>query len=429
MRRDTCGSCHSRDLQPILDLGTSPVANTFPTTPDPLPRYPLGLVLCPACGLVQISELVDDEILWAGDYAFYSSTSPMLRTHHYDYAEWLWATYPDLMWAGPLVEIGCNDGSLLQHLAIDLRPTVGIDPATGPTAKARESEWAARYRADIITQTFGTTTARELVDEYGLATVVIANNVVAHVADLDDFLGGITRLLRGDGVAIIEVQYLPDLLLGNDITMVYHEHRSFFSLTTLDRALRARGLKVVDAWHNDMQGGTLRVEVRHTDAPQDFMGLRGDPSPSGWVAWARDTPIGSAERWVGRGAVNSYRAMGDLQGRADRVRYRLLELIQAERDASRIVVGYGASAKAVTLANWCGLTLDDPVAAWVDTTPAKIGRYLPGTIIPIVAQDDIADTYLLTVPNYLSRILRQEAAWLADEAHRIILPIPVPRVL
>jgi SAM-dependent methyltransferase len=417
MRRDTCGNCHAGDLQPILDLGTSPPANTFPTTPDQnLPRYPLGLVLCPACGLVQISELVGDETLWAGDYAFYSSTSPMLRTHHFDYAQWLWAQYPDLMRGGPLVEIGCNDGSLLQHLAIDLRPTVGIDPASGPTRVARYSEWAERYGVEIITRPFGQAAAADIAAAFGCAHVVVANNVVAHVADLDDFIGGLRDLLHPDGVAIIEVQYLPDLLLGNDITMVYHEHRSFFSLTTLARTLHRHGLKVTDAWHNDMQGGTLRVEVRHATAAGQ-LGLD----------WLSGTATGSAELWVGRAAVLSYRAMGDLQGRADRIRYRLLELLQAERDAGRVVVGYGASAKAVTLANWCGLTYEQ-IPCWVDTTPAKIGRYLPGTSIPIVANAD-TDTYLLTVPNYLSRILRQEAAWLADEQHRIILPVPVPRVL
>lgn len=417
MKRETCGSCHQGDLQPILDLGSSPVANTFPATPEvDLTRYPLGLVLCPACGLVQISELVDDETLWAGDYAFYSSTSPMLRAHHERYAAWLWAEYP-LEMGDTLVEIGCNDGSLLQHLASPKRPTVGIDPTYGPTAAARGSEWVSRYGAEIITRPFGVDAAADLLRGYGRAMVVVANNVVAHVADLDDFLHGMRDLLHPKGVAILEVQYLPDLLLGNDITMVYHEHRSFFSLTTLDQALRRRGLKVTDAWHNDMQGGTLRVEVRHAGS------CPGQVHP-GWSS----PSIASAERWLGDIVGGVHLAFADLPGRADRIRHRLLELLQAEADAGRVVVGYGASAKAVTLANWCGLTYEQ-IPCWVDTTPAKIGRYLPGTTIPIAAQADTTDTYLLTVPNYLSRILRQEATWLADEHHRIILPIPVPRIL
>lgn len=416
MMRKTCGNCAWSELQPVLDLGSSPVANTFPATPDTaLRRYPLGLLRCMRCDLVQISEVVPDSEIWDADYAFYSSTSPMLRAHHLDYAEWLWATYPDLMKSGTLVEIGCNDGSLLQHLTSPCsavgqpqRPTVGIDPASGPTEVARDSEWAHRYGAEIITRPFGVAAARDLVDAFGLAAVVVANNVAAHVADLDDFIGGIRTLLDPDGVAIIEVQYLPDLLLGNDVTMVYHEHRYFYRVFTLDDVLRRRGLAITKVWHNDMQGGTLRVEIRP----------HGTTHPFEAAPWPR--AIGDAETW-------STRAVADLQGRANRVRDRLRALLDDEARQARTVVGYGASAKAVTLANWLDLSTTD-VRAWADTTPAKIGRYLPGTNIPIEQAPGV-DTYLLTVVNYLSRVLRTEADWLADDHHRIIVPIPVPRIL
>jgi hypothetical protein len=292
-----------------------------------------------------------------------------------------------------MVEIGCNDGDLLRHFHEQGCPTLGIDPATGPVKVARERG------LDVRTRPFTLAYAQDLFYEYGTVGLVIANHVLAHVADVSDFLAGVSFILDDDGVALIEVQYLPDLLVNNAFDLVYHEHRNFFSLTSLEAALERHGLFVTNFIHTDRQGGSIRVEVRkrHYHAPGITM-LRGH------------------ENWL-----HSMGAYEGLQGRVDRIKTRLRELIHEERSKGA-VVGYGAPAKATTLLNFCHI-FELPVT--VDTTPAKQGRYIPGTTTKIVAPEEVGDdnTFLLLAWNYMSKIVRDhpESRW--------IVPIPAPVIL
>ncbi len=395
MKRTSCSACGHDELDTFLNLGESPIADAYTATPDePVQRYPLEVAVCAKCRLAQLLEVVDHETLFGTGYSFYSSASAPLSAYHAAYARDVRARHPQLVARGVL-EVGCNDGDLLRHFAdVEHR---GVDPAHGPTDVAR-----ARG-LDVVTRPFGLAAAHELRDRRGRQGVVIANHVLAHVADVADVLAGIAALLLPDGIAMVEVQYLPDLLVNNAFDLVYHEHRNFFSLTSLEQAALRHGLHVADAQLTDRQGGSLRVTLRH---PASIY-----PQHVG--------EIFRAERWL-----HHWSAYEGMQGRAERVRTRLWDLVAAENTAGRMLAGYGAPAKATTLLAFCGLGRE--TIPWVvDTTAAKQGRHIPGTGIPIVAPDTAphADTYLNLAWNYSRQIMRN------NPGHRWIIPIPAPVVL
>jgi SAM-dependent methyltransferase len=395
VKRTTCSACGHVELDTFLNLGDSPIADAYTATPDePVERYPLEVAVCAKCRLVQLLEVVDHETLFGTGYSFYSSASPPLSAYHAAYARDVHARHPELVARGVL-EVGCNDGDLLRHFS-DVT-AIGVDPAAGPAG-------VARHRGlEVLVRPFGLQAAHDIRDRRGRQGVVIANHVLAHVADVADVLAGVSALLAPDGIAMVEVQYLPDLLVNNAFDLVYHEHRNFFSLSSLEQAALRHGLYVADAELTDRQGGSLRVtfRTRHNVYPQ------------------RVGEILRSERWL-----NSFAAYDGMQGRAERVRARLWDVLAAERAAGRLVAGYGAPAKATTLLAFCGIGRE--TIPWVvDTTAAKQGRHIPGTGIPIVAPAVAphADTYLNLAWNYSRQIMRN------NPGHRWIIPIPAPVVL
>jgi ubiquinone/menaquinone biosynthesis C-methylase UbiE len=352
-------------------------------------------------------HVLPPQLVFGGDYTFYSSTSPALVDYHRAYAAKLQARYPHL---GEkfVLEIACNDGSLLRHFnaARDAKGrVVGIDPAEGPVHKALEDG------LDVWHETFTNEIAHAMRDEYGPADLILANHVTAHVTDLLDFLWGIKTMMSREGVAILEVQYLPDLLLGNQIDHVYHEHRSFFSLTSLTNAARFCGLEPVRVDLVEPQGGSMQVTLAHEHLFNQKIHENVD------------------DLLLREAAIRTPLAYAGMQMRADRLRERLWWLLEQERQANRIVAGYGMPAKATTLLNFCGIDTD--LVSWIeDTTPSKVGRFSPGTKIPIIAPGtrEKPDTYLLSVWNYASSVLRREREF-ADNGGRFIVPIPAPVLL
>ncbi len=394
MKRTSCSGCGHVELDTFLDLGDSPIADAYTATPDePVERYPLEVAVCAKCRLVQLLEVVDHDVLFGTGYSFYSSASPPLSAYHAAYARDVHARHPGLVARGVL-EIGCNDGDLLRHFS-DVT-AVGVDPAAGPADVAR------RRGLEVLVRPFGLQAAHDLRDRRGRQGVVIANHVLAHVADVADVLAGIRTLLADDGIAMVEVQYLPDLLVNNAFDLVYHEHRNFFSLSSLEQAALRHGLHIVDAELTDRQGGSLRATLATT------------PSPN-----VRVDTIRMSERWL-----NQWSAYESMQGRAERVRARLWDVIAAELHSGRTLAGYGAPAKATTLLAFCGMG-QETIPWVVDTTAAKQGRHIPGTGIPIVAPDAAphADTYLLLSWNYARQIIRN------NPGHRWLTPIPAPVIL
>lgn len=395
MKRQTCSACGCAELDEFLDLGASPIADAYTALPeDPSPTYPLQVAVCAKCRLVQLLEVVDHEVLFGTGYSFYSSASAPLSAYHGAYARDVLREYPELCRRG-VVEVGCNDGDLLRHFAD--HPALGVDPASGPAD-------VARHRGlEVLVRPFGLATAHDIRDRRGYQGLVVANHVLAHVADVADVLSGIRVLLHPDGIAMVEVQYLPDLLVNNAFDLIYHEHRNFFSLSSLEQAALRHGLMAVDAQLTDRQGGSLRVTLARAGGGLDL-------HPSAEVDRIR-----ASERWL-----NSWSAYEGMQGRVERIRTRLWDLL----DRPGVKAGYGAPAKATTLLAYCGI--DASVLSWVvDSTPAKQGRFVPGTGIPIVAEGvgGRPDTYLLLAWNYARQIIR------ANPGQRWIVPIPAPVLL
>lgn len=398
MRRTTCGACGYDDLRVVLDLGMSPVADAYTETPsESVPTHPLQLAVCGGCHLVQLLEVLPQNELFGTGYSFYSSASAPLSTYHRNYAHEVIERHK-LHYGRIVVEIGCNDGDMLRHFDAAGCRAIGVDPSGGPVKKALERG------LDVVNEPFTVDVAHRIVGDYGQVDAVIANHVLAHVESVSEVLHGVAELLAPDGTAYVEVQYLPDLIVNNAFDLIYHEHRNFFSLTTLASAARRWGLHVRDVELTDRQGGSLRVALG-----------RGAGRPS-----ASASGLAAAERWL-----STADAYGGLQGRANRMRDRLLEIVWSfDR-----VIGYGAPAKATTLISFCGLDVDD-VAYVVDSTPAKQDRYVPGTGIQIVAPrrlDDVAAAVLWSW-NYESEITAQHPE-LRERGGRWIVPVPSPRVI
>jgi hypothetical protein len=394
VKRTSCSACGHVELDTFLHLGESPIADAYTATPtEPSETFPLEAAVCAKCRLVQLLEVVDHETLFGTGYSFYSSASAPLSAYHAAYAADVRARHPGLVGRG-VVEVGCNDGDLLRHFSAVT--ALGVDPAMGPAD-------AARHRGlEVLVRPFGLQTAHDIRDRRGRQGVVIANHVLAHVADVADVLAGIRTLLAGDGIGMVEVQYLPDLLVNNAFDLVYHEHRNFFSLSSLEQAALRHGLHVVDAELTDRQGGSLRVT------------LATRPQPN-----TRVDRIRASETWL-----NSWAAYEGMQGRVERIRARLWDVLASELRAGRTLAGYGAPAKATTLLAFCGLD-HTTIPYVVDTTAAKQGRHIPGTGIPIMAPEDAphADVFLLASWNYARQIMRN------NPGHRWIVPIPAPVVL
>ncbi len=398
MKRLACGACSYGRLTLFLDLGDSPIANRYPSSPtEKQDRYPLQLVRCDQCGLVQMSEIVSDYELYGVDYGFYSGGSAPQRAYHKAGAELLMKRFFDQAHRG-VVEVACNDGSLLRHFHEFGLPVLGVDPAGGPVGVARTAG------LPVIQAPLTTALAEEIRQDRGPVGLVIAYNSMAHVGDLADVLTAIRTLMDEDSVAVFEVQYLPDMIAGNMYDQVYHEHRFYYSLTSLRYAAALHGLYVVDAELIELQHGGLRVTL--STFSDSYV-----QSPVYWIE--------QRERWLDK--LNH----DVVQGSIDRTREHLIQVVSRELQAGKKLGGYAAAAKATTILNFCEMG-PETVPFVIDDTPYKQGKFVPGTAIPIIAQEEAppVDTMLLLSSNYLRTVLRtnsHKGSW--------IVPQPLPMVI
>ncbi len=386
---------------PVLDLGRTAVANRLPSTPDAdEARYPLEVGLCERCALVQLTWALPAEDLFDADYPYLSSVTDSLVQHARTHALGLVAQRG----LGPeslVVEVGSNDGYLLQHLVEAGVPVLGVEPTPGPAAAAR----ARGVRT--VEAFFGSALARRLVAEHGRADVVVANNVLAHVPDLQDVLAGVALLLGPDGVATVENPGVGQLLDRVAFDTVYHEHYCYLSCLSVQAVAARAGLVLVDAEEFPaLHGGTLRWHLAHG----------GTPSP-------RLRERLADERARGLDRVATYLGFGErVRGLQDALRAELDRL----HDAGRTVAAYGAAAKGATLLGTTGVDVSR-VAFVVDRSPAKQGRYLPGTGIPVLAPEELLarrpDVVLLLAWNVADEVVRQQADYLAGGG-AFLVPVP-----
>ncbi len=355
-----CRSCGEPLDRIVVDLGSSPLANNYPTPDEAAegePRYPLRMVLCDKCGLAQL-DFDADPIEIFEDYSYFSSYSESWLAHAGRLADTIVERF-GLDGSSLVVEVASNDGYLLRQFQERCIPVLGIEPARNV------AEYAVGLGVPTVARFFGRATAEDLVAAGRIADVLVANNVMAHVPDLDDFVAGLTTLLAPEGVVSIEFPHVLNLLHLGQFDTIYHEHFSYLSLSAVEHALDTHGLRVFDVEQLPTHGGSLRVLACHHASSH---------TPRRGLTTVREIELASG--------VTNGSAYDRFAEHAKQCQVETLGFLTQAAAEGKVVVGYGAAAKAVTFLNYCGIG-PDLVRFVADVSPHKQGRLIPGTGIPI----------------------------------------------
>ena len=405
-----CRFCKMPLRRTFVDLGMSPLCESY-VTAENLNKvehfYPLHAFVCEHCWLVQLDEYVSASDIFT-EYAYFSSYAESWVEHARRYALQM-IDRLKLTPQSQVVELASNDGYLLQHFVKLGIPSLGIEPAANVAKVAIERG----IPTDVLF--FGEKTARDLLAKGKSADLLLGNNVLAQVPDLNDFVRGMKILLKPHGVITMEFPHLQRLIEGNQFDTIYHEHFSYFSFIAADKIFSAHGLKLFDVEELSTHGGSLRIYGCHAE--------RNDQP-----VLARASELKQRELDLGYTRPEVYSSFDE---RVKETKRKLLEFLIAAKRDGKSVVGYGAPGKGNTLLNYCGIRTDF-VSYTVDKNPYKQGRYLPGTRIPILPPDTIADTrpdYVLILPwNFRDEIIAQNA-YIRQWGGKFVVPIPEVTVL
>lgn len=400
-----CRGCGAHLHLPLIDLGTAPPSNAYVSAAqlDQAEQWvPLRVLVCNACWLVQTEDYRAADSLFDADYAYFSSFSSSWLAHAERYVAEMTERF-GLNTQSRVVEIAANDGYLLQYVAGRGIPCLGIEP-TASTARAARAKGL-----EIRELFFGETVGRQLAEEGWEADLMAANNVLAHVPDINDFLKGFAALLKPTGVATFEFPHLLRLMAEHQFDTLYHEHYSYLSLTAVQALCARNGLALFDVEELPTHGGSLRVFVQRAAGVRQVSAAVGE----------------LLARELGRG-VKTAAYYASLAPAAERIKHELLRfLLQAKAEGKR-VVGYGAAAKGNTLLNYAGVRGD--LLTWVaDANPHKQGKYLPGSRIPIVEPARIAaerPDYVLLLPWNLRDEVAQQLAYIDEWGGKLVIAVP-----
>ena len=401
-----CRHCNTELKLPLIDLGSAPPSNAYlteQTLHTPEKWFPLRVLVCESCWLVQTEDFAQAEELFDEDYAYFSSFSTSWLEHAERYVKDMTKRF-SLDKHSHVIEVAANDGYLLQYVKKLNIPCTGVEPTASTAAAAREKG------IDILEEFFGIKLAQQLVEQGKQADLTVANNVLAHVPAINDFVAGFSILLKPNGVATFEFPHLLKLVNENQFDTIYHEHFSYLSLTALEAIFKENGLQIFDVEEHTTHGGSLRLFAQRSDT-----GVQ--------IVSEQVIKLRKREMDAGMNSDNFYK---NFQEKANIVKDDLLNfLIKAKQDGKK-VVAYGAAAKGNTLLNYAGIR-PDLLSYVVDKSPSKQGKYMPGSRIPIYTEQFLKDDkpdYVLILPwNLKSEVIKQ-LSYIKESGGKFVVAVP-----
>lgn len=408
-----CRFCAEPLTHVMCDLGMSPLANSyvsFDNSQNAEKIYPLKVWVCGQCLLAQLESFESPDAIFS-DYLYFSSFSTSWVEHARRYCEMMTERF-GINDKSEVVEIASNDGYLLQHFKAKGISVLGVEPA----ANVAQVAWEKKQIPSVV-RFFGVDTAKELVAAGKSADLLLGNNVLAHVPDINDFVGGLKIALKPAGVITFEYPHLQRLIDGNQFDTIYHEHFSYLSFLAMEKVFAHHGLTLFDVEELPTHGGSLRIFARHT----------GNTAPVAAIT-DRVGAMRNQETCFGLTRMETYTAFGE---KVKATKRKLLRFLIEAKDAGKTVVGYGAAAKGVTLVNYCGVR-DDLVDYVVDKSPYKQNHFMPGVRIPIFGPEKIFETkpdYVLILPWNLQKEISGEMAGVRAWGGKFVVPIPEVKVL
>ena len=401
-----CRHCSSKLKLPLVDLGSAPPSNAYLSEESlqaPEKWFPLRVLVCEDCFLVQTEDFAQANELFDADYAYFSGFSKSWLEHSELYVKDMVERFK-LNEQSHVVEVASNDGYLLQYVKATNIPCTGIEPTTSTARTARNKG------IDTVEEFFGVKLAEELASKGKQADLMVANNVLAHVPDINDFVSGFAVLLKAEGVATFEFPHLVKLMSENQFDTIYHEHFSYLSLTSVKHIFEQNGLNVFDVEELSTHGGSLRVYAERIDTGKKV---------------ASESVATLLEYEIKQGIINNDN-YSDFQRKADEVKNDFLSFLLEAKQQGKVVAAYGAAAKGNTLMNYAGVR-PDLISFVVDLNPAKQGKFMPGSRIPIVEERQlkrIKPDYVVILPWNLKSEVTQQLSYIREWDGKFVTAVP-----
>jgi len=401
-----CRFCQNKLTHQFVDLGFSPPSNSF-LKPEQLNQpetfYPLRIMVCEKCFLVQIDEFASHEDIFNSDYVYFSSFSKSWLAHAKNYTEMMIERFK-FDDKSQVIEIASNDGYLLQYFQQQGIPVLGIEPTSNTAAAAKEKG------IDSVVDFFGVRLATKLSDEGTKADLLLGNNVLAHVPDIRDFVGGLKILLKSTGIITFEFPHLMQMIDKNQFDTIYHEHFSYLSLTTVSQIFNEFGLDIFDVEELPTHGGSLRIFAKH---------IENISIPNS----GRVLAMLEKENQFGLTTIETYTTY---QEASEKVKNDFLLFLLNAKNQGKKVAAYGAAAKGVTLLNFCGVR-KDLINFVVDASPHKQSKFLPGIHIPVVSEDEISKykpDYVVILPWNLKDEISGQLSYVRSWDAKFVVAVP-----